>query len=310
MGKISRILLAIDGSERSFAAAVYIGKVLAKQAEIVLFHVMAGAPEAFRDVSADPLAEKENYPLSIWKSYQEENIYEFMTVASDILIASGFPKEAISVKTQAMRSGVARDILTESRQGYDVLVVGRTGISKVEDISLGGIAAKLVDEVVHHPIIVVGEKPESNKTLIAIDGSAGSMKAVCCAGAWLDPAECEILLCHVIRPLSVQPIGVQELFTPKHEDNWIAANKRKIAPMMNEAKRHLKKAGLSNEQITSEILTYQKSRATAIVTTATKYGYDTIVVGRRGLTDTGEFQMGRVSRKVLQIAYRSTLWIC
>ena len=54
--------------------------------------------------------------------------------------------------------------------------------------------------------------------------------------------------------------------------------------MMNEAKRHLKKAGLSNEQITSEILTYQKSRATAIVTTATKYGYDTIVVGRRGLT--------------------------
>ena len=55
--------------------------------------------------------------------------------------------------------------------------------------------------------------------------------------------------------------------------------------MMSEAKRHLKKAGLSNEQITSEILTYQKSRATAIVTTATKYGYDTIVVGRRGLTD-------------------------
>ena len=78
---------------------------------------------------------------------------------------------------------------------------------------------------------------------------------------------------------------------------------------MNEAKRHLKKAGLSNEQITSEILTYQKSRATAIVTTATKYGYDTIVVGRRGLTDTGEFQMGRVSRKIIHFAYRSTLWI-
>ena len=309
MKRISRILVAIDGSARSYAALAYLGKLFSKQVEIVLFHIMAEAPVSLRDLSPDPSYEKERYPLALWKTSQEEFIAEFMTLACDILYASGFSKDAVSVKTQALGSGVARDILAESRQGYDVLVVGRTGISKVEDISLGGISAKLVDAVVHLPIIVVGEKAESNKTLIAIDGSAGSMKAVRCAGTWLDPAECEILLCHVIRPLSVQPIGVQELFTPKNEDNWIAANKRKIAPMMNEAKRHLKKAGLSNEQITSEILTYQKSRATAIVTTATKYGYDTIVVGRRGLTDTGEFQMGRVSRKIIHFAYRSNLWI-
>jgi hypothetical protein len=73
--------------------------VLSKQAEIVLFHVMAEAPDAFRDVSADPLIEKENCPLSIWKTRPEEVIHEFMTVACDILIASGFPNEAISVKT-------------------------------------------------------------------------------------------------------------------------------------------------------------------------------------------------------------------
>ena len=309
MGKISRILLAIDGSERSFAAAVYIGKVLAKQAEIVLFHVMAGAPEAFRDVSANPLAEKENYPLSIWKSYQEENIYEFMTVASDILIASGFPKEAISVKTQILRSGVARDILNESHQNYDMLVVGRTGISKIENITLGSVASKLVDAVAHPPIIVVGENTKSKKIIIAIDGSTESMKAVRCAGALLDPAECEIMLCHVIRPLSVQYMGAKELFLPKYEADWIAANIRKIVPVINEAKRRLKRAGLSKEQITSEILTYQKSRAAAIVDAATKGGYDTIVLGRQGLTAVGEFQMGRVSRKILHFAYRSTLWI-
>lgn len=63
MKRISRILMAIDGSERSFAASVYLGKMLSKQAEIVFFHVMVEAPEAFRDVSADPLSEKENYPF-------------------------------------------------------------------------------------------------------------------------------------------------------------------------------------------------------------------------------------------------------
>ena len=79
------------------------------------------------------------------------------------MIASGFPKEAISVKTQALRSGVARDILDESQQDYDMLVVGRTGISKIEDITLGSIASKLVDVVVHPPIIVVGENTKPKK---------------------------------------------------------------------------------------------------------------------------------------------------
>jgi len=307
--KISRILVAIYGSARSFAASVYLGKMLSKQAEIVLFHVMAEAPEAFKDVSADPLTEKENYPLSVWKTSQDETIHEFMTTASDILIASGFPQKAIEVKTQAMRSGVARDILNESQQNYDMLVVGRTGISNIENITLGSVASKLVDVVAHPTLIIVGENTESKKIIIAIDGSAESMKAVRCVGALLDSAECEILLCHVIRPLSAQQMGVKELFLPKHEADWIAAGQRKIVPVINEAKRHLKEEGFSEEQISSEILTYQKSRAAAIVDAATKGSYDTIVVGRRGLTGTGEFQMGRVSRKILHFAYRNTLWI-
>jgi Mrp family chromosome partitioning ATPase len=42
---------------------------------------------------------------------------------------------------------------------------------------------------------------------------------------------------------------------------------------------------------------------------ATKSGYDMIVLGRRGLTAVGDFQMGRVSRKILHFACRSNLWI-
>jgi nucleotide-binding universal stress UspA family protein len=309
MKKKPRILLAIDGSERSYTASVYLGKVFSKKAEIVLFHVMAEAPDAFRDVSADPLTVKENYPLNIWKTRQEEVIHEFMTVACDILIASGFPNEAISVKTQSMRSGVARDLLYESKQNYDILVVGRTGINKIENITLGSVASKLVDAVDHPPIIVVGENTKFKNLLIAIDGSTGSMNAARCAAALLDPDECEILLCHVIRPLSIQQMGAKELFLPEHEADWISANQRKILPVMKEAKRRLKKAGLSEKQISNEILTYQKSRVAAVVNAATKGGYDTIVLGRQGLTAVGDFGIGRVSRKILQFAYRSTLWI-
>lgn len=309
MGKNPRILMAIDGSDRSLAASAYIGKVLSKQAEVVLFHVMAEIPETFRDLNAESLAEKENFPLNVWKTQQEETIHEFTTTACDILTASGFPKKAISIKTQILKSGVARDILEESHQNYDALVLGRTGISKIEDISLGSVASKLVDVVAYAPIIVVGEDIKSKKVIIAIDGSEGSMKAVQCAGKLLDPFECEILLCNVIRPLYVPQMAAKKIFSSKHEADWIVSNKKKIIPVINAAKSGLKKLGFTAEHISVEFLTYQRSRAAAIAKAATKGGYGTIVLGRRGFTSLKDFRIGRVSRKILHFAYRAALWV-
>jgi nucleotide-binding universal stress UspA family protein len=309
MKKHPRILLAIDGSDRSFAAARYLGQVISKQSEIVLFHVMVEAPEAFRDLGTDPLTEMENYPITVWKTHQEETIREFMAVACDILVSCGFAKEAISVKTRAMQTGVVRDILRESQQDYSALVVGRTGISKIEGITLGSVAAKLVEGISHLPVVVVGERPDSPKILIALDGSKGSLKAVRCVAALFDPAACEILLCHVIRPLSNQQLSSKELFIPKHEADWIEANQRKIVPVIHEASRRLMDAGFAPASLSSEILTYQKSRAAALARAARDGGCDTIVLGRRGLTSVENFMIGRVSRKILHFAYQPALWI-
>jgi nucleotide-binding universal stress UspA family protein len=309
MKKHPRILLAIDGSDRSFAAARYLGKMISKQSEIVLFHVMAQAPEVFSDLGADPLAENDNYPLTVWKTDQEETVQEFMSVACDILIASGFAKEAVSVKTQALRSGVVRDILSESQQGYSALVVGRTGISKIEGITLGSVAAKLVEGISHLPVAVVGERPDSAKILIALDGSKGSMIAVRCVGTLFDPAACQLILCHVIRPLNTQQLSTKQLFVQKHEADWIAASQQKIVPVIHEASRRLTEAGFAPESLSSEILTYQKSRAAAIAKAAGDGGCDTIVLGRRGFTSVEKFMIGRVSRKILHFAYQPALWI-
>jgi nucleotide-binding universal stress UspA family protein len=215
----------------------------------------------------------------------------------------------VAVKAQPLKSGIVRDILDESHQDYSALVVGRTGVSKIDEIRMGSVASKLVEVVGHIPIIVVGEKPESQKILIALDGSRSSMRAVNCVGALLDPAVCEIMLCHVVRPLSNQQLSTKELFKQKHEADWIAFNQRKILPAINKAKRHLVQAGFSEEHISSEILTYQKSRAAAIAKTASDGVYRTIVLGRRGLTSVREFNIGRVSRKILHFAFQPALWI-
>jgi nucleotide-binding universal stress UspA family protein len=304
-----KILLAIDGSEQSLITVRYIGRVISKQAQMVLFRVMGEAPEAFRDMNIDPSASKVEYPLYVWKVHQKEIVNEFITKAREILVDSGMAQDAVAVKTKTITAGIARDIINESYQDYTALVIGRTGVSKIEEITMGSVATKLVEVVSHIPLIVVGERPESNKILIALDGSKGSMKAVKCAGTLLDPAVCEIMLCHVIRPLSIQQLSAQELFIQKYEKDWIEFNKRKIVPAIMEAKKRLMDAGFSKDHISSEILTYAQSRAAAIAKAARTGYYDTVVLGRRGFSTVGDFKIGRVSKKILQFAYQPALWV-
>jgi hypothetical protein len=111
------------------------------------------------------------------------------------------------------------------------------------------------------------------------------------------------MLCHVIRPLSIQQLSAKELFIQKHEKDWIEVNQRKIVPAIMEAKKRLMDAGFSEDYISSEILTYAQSRAARI-----GY-YDTVVLGRRGFSTVVNFQIGRVSRKILQFAYQPALWV-
>ncbi len=309
MQKPLKILLAVDGSEQSLIAVRYIGRIISKQAQIVLFHVMGEAPESFRDLNADPVDGGQEYPLDAWNVLQREIVGEFMTGAREILMDSGMAGDAVTVKTKTITAGIARDIISESHQNYTAVAIGRTGVSQIDGITLGSVASKLVEAIGHIPIIVVGESPESGKVMVALDGSRGSLKAAANAGALLDSAGCEVMFCHVIRPLSIQQISTKELFTQKHEADWIAANQRKIVPVIIEAKRRLLKAGFSEEQISSEILTYQQSRAAAITRAARDGGYDTIVLGRRGFSSVGAFQIGRVSRKILNFAFRPALWI-
>jgi nucleotide-binding universal stress UspA family protein len=307
--KKSRILLAVDGSVQSLMAVHYVAKILNKAAKIVLFHVGSDIPEVFKDMNTDRSTVLGQIPFELWKAHQEEAIRGFMEKARTVLIGSGFDSKAVEMKAQNLKYGIARDIYRESCSDYDALVVGRTGIGKFDDIIMGSVTSKLVEVTSHIPIIVVGENAESPKILIALDGSRGSMRAVNFTGDALATGVCEIMLCHVIRPLSLHALEPKDLLISKHESDWIASNQRKILPVIIEAANRLMKTGHSEDHISKEILTYKQSRAAAIVKAAADGGCDTIVLGRRGFTSLDNFSMGRVSRKILNFAHRPALWL-
>ncbi|MGW8303874.1 MAG: universal stress protein [Desulfobacterales bacterium] len=305
----SKILLAVDGSEESLNAVRHIAQVFSKQQQIVLFHVMSDVPEAFKDLMGEEFIDTRRLPLEEWREEQETFMTAFMEKARELLIDAGFEPEAIEVKSQNAKTGIARDIHDESFRGYAALAVGRTGVSNIENISMGSVASKLAEVTVHIPIIIVGAHANSNKILLALDGSKGSMRAVKFVGKVVDSANCELMLCHVVRPLSIHHLSTKARFVSKHEKEWIDVSQRKIVPVFIEAKKQLMLAGVSEENLSSEILTDESSRAAAIVKAAGRGGYDTIAMGRRGFSSVEAFPSGRVCRKILHFAFRPALWI-
>ena len=185
---MERILIAIDGSDPALTAVRYVGRLFSKRVHTVLLHVMSETPEAVRDMHVDASALGEDHDLDLWRDRQEEMINALMQQAADNLVDAGFARKTITARVQRVQTGIARDIINESHQFYSVLVVGRTGVSDIEDIRMGSVTAKIVETIGHIPIIVVGESSESKKIMIALDGSNGSMKAVAHVGALVDPA--------------------------------------------------------------------------------------------------------------------------
>jgi nucleotide-binding universal stress UspA family protein len=305
----ARVLLALDGSQQSAAAARYVSCVFAKNSEIVLFHVVPETPEAFRDLAEDPLIYATDLPLRAWVDHQKRNISEFMEATHRLFVKAGFSRQAVSVRIQNLGTGITRDIINALREGFDTVVIGRNGIGKLDERMMGSVSAKLVEVCALIPVIVVGGKPDHNSVLIAFDGSQGCMKAVDTVGCLLDPDDCRVLLCHVVRTLSLQQRTPDQLFVPQHENHWIEAHQRKLIPTFNEAKKRLLDAGIPEDRILQDILTRQMSRADAIFKQAETGGYNGIAAGRRGLTSVEEFQLGRVSRKLLYLADDKALWL-
>jgi len=309
MSQHHKILAAIDGSDQSLNAVRYIADFLPpEKTDVVLFHVSAEVPESFLDMRKDSGFRSTLVSVSSWAVQHKENIQEFMEKARMILIKSGFAAESLKVKIQSKKVGVARDIIKESFEGYDAVVMGRSGVNKLKDVIVGSVANKLIGKALHVPIVAVGGRPEPSKIIIGFDGSDGAMKAVNCVSALMNRPGRNVLLCHVIRALNIHA-GFDTSFSPQQEEEWIRANTEEMESALAKAENRLIQEGFPEGNVSTLILKGMTSRSDAIAKKASADGCGTIVVGRRGLTVVEEFIMGRVSRKVLSIADKMAVWI-
>lgn len=309
---INKVLLAVDGSDQALGAVHYVSRIFpCDRTEVVLFHVENDIPDLLLDMNKLPLIGNKISDLSLNGRHKDRRRFmsEFMEKSVAIFRSEGYPAEFIHQKVRKKHHGISRDIIEESSKGYGALVVGRSGLSRLKDIMIGSTPIRLIDKVRKIALIIVGGRPLAKKLLVCVDGSEQSVLAVRFVGNLLGSSGCRVELCHVIKSLDSFKVGSDRLYLPEQEQTWQHLNQSIIEPAMKEAHRHLVEFGFVPDHVVSRIMPREISRSGAIIKEARSGGFESIVVGRRGLNVVEEIVLGRVSKKVLEAAGKIAVWM-
>jgi len=312
------VMVAVDGSIQALDTVRYVAATVPPEAvRIILFHIMTKVPESFLDLQRQPSFHYRIADIKEWETQQEAAIQDFMEQACEVLEAAGIPKKSVVVKIEERKVGIARDIITESQAGYHTVVVGRRGVSELKDFVLGSIANKLVEKLGHIPLWIIGAAQQRGRFLVALDASEGAMLAVDYVAEFLGGSpNVEVGLLHVVKGFDIlhqivgksPPQAADKAWQEGLEKELEEAGKG-MESVFADATKRLLRAGLAPARINEKMVRGSSSPAGVILEEAEQGGYDTIVVGRRGLSRVQEFFMGRVSNKIIQLAKDKTVWV-
>lgn len=146
-----------------------------------------------------------------------------------------------------------------------------------------------------------------NKVLVAVDNSKNALKAVRYVAKAVNPTSKVTMLSILPDPTAACELDGPSL-APIFKENTKAfctmedAKKAAVEGFMDEAKKTLVKAGLPSKNIAIRVRKKKVGIARDILKEAQQGKYDTIVIGRRGLSGIKQYVFGSVSNKVVQLA--------
>ena len=151
-----------------------------------------------------------------------------------------------------------------------------------------------------------------HNVLIAVDGSRNSLRAVEYAGRVFAPnPEARLVLFHILPAISRMNLDKKEIKTiHAHRAEradlsglyWRLEDEEKIGRFFAEATNLLVQVGVKPEQIKSKFGVKKGEIANAILEEVDLGSYQTLVVGRRGLSRMREFFLGSISTELVREA--------
>lgn len=153
----SRLLVAFDDSENAMRAVEFVINHFSTNHKITLFSVLPDSIASYA-LSSPELApyflSQENSFIMIDEK-KKELIDAAIQEAEKKLINAGFNKEQILLRVENKKIGVARDIINEAHLGYDLVILGRRGLSGIKEFFLGSVSQKVLHSVRDVSVIIV-----------------------------------------------------------------------------------------------------------------------------------------------------------
>lgn len=304
-----KILLALDDSVHSREAVRYVAKLSTsvKELSFTLFNVQPPISQFLTDEAKTGIRAKG--ALERVKKKNAENAQAMLEKHRIRMIETGIDEGRIDVKTRPRKAGLAKDVLEHAlEKRYDSIVVGRRGLSCIQEVFMGSLTTNLVEHSKVIPVWIVDGEAVSGKIMIAIDGSESTLRAVdhFCFMAGDNP-DLKVTLLHVVARLAdFCKIDFSEK-DEELEEIILKGDKKCVEDFIVHAYKRFKEAGIRKEQIEIKEVRAIANVGKAITEEAEKGDYGTVVVGRRGIGNA--FFMGSVSKYVLDKTSDRAFWL-
>jgi len=151
------MLVAFDDSDNAMRAIEFIVKTFNPDSRVTLYYVVQDSI-ALCDMNSPELTPYFLTQQSAFCALEEkkkELINEAMRKAKALLIGSGFKENNVEMKIEKKKGGVARDIINEAHSGYDLIVIGRRGLSGIMEFILGSVSQKVLQSAKDVSVLIV-----------------------------------------------------------------------------------------------------------------------------------------------------------
>ena len=304
------IMIAVDDSRHSKIAVDYATNIYhaVKDVNFTVIHVQSFISQYLLDeAKSKPSAYAE---LEKVNHKNAELAQQLLDKYRNQMVDAGIAEKSIQLKNQPRQLGVAKDILQASTAGrFDALILGRRGLSALQDMFIGSVSADIVNNTVDTPVWLVDEKGPSQNIMVAIDGSENSYKAVDHLAFIIGGnTDLKVSFFHVTPRLGdFCPVDFEEVESEALEEIIFQGDQHCIDQFYSRAKQRLNEAGIHENQIGFETGEQAIRVGKAVLDQYRRGQFGTLVVGRLGANK--KFFTGSVSRYLINQFTDGALWV-